>query len=192
MGFISIIIGYLLGSLSGAIILSKIKKLPDPRTTGSGNAGATNMLRSTGLNNAAIVMIVDIVKGLVAIIIARILGASAGVLSLVALATVLGHIYPVFFKFKGGKGVATMLGCLIGLAPLTGILCFVIWGAVLYLTKYASLASIATACSSVVLTFLFGDTVHTFSLLIITMLIIYTHKENLLRLKNGTENKVEF
>jgi len=97
----------------------------------------------------------------------------------------------VFFKFKGGKGVATMLGCLLGLSFLTGILCLIIWGAVVYLTKYASLASLVTAFSSVAITFLFGNTAHSFALLVMAVLICYTHKDNINRLKNGNENKLD-
>lgn len=189
MGIISIIIGYVLGSLSGAIILSKIKKTADPRTTGSGNAGATNVLRSSGLSQAAIVMLIDIAKGLLAVIIARLFDVTAATLSLVALAAVIGHIFPVYFKFKGGKGVATMMGCLLGLSPLVGILSIIIWAATVYVSKYASLASIVTALAAVLLTFIFGNSAYSFSLLLIAILVIWKHKDNIARLRNGTEDK---
>lgn len=190
MDFIAIVLGYVIGSLSGAIILSKIKSLPDPRQSGSGNAGATNMLRTNGLNSASQVLVVDLVKGLVAVLIGRLLGCSDGGLSLIMLATVAGHIYPVFFGFKGGKGVATMLGCLIGLSFLSGILCLAIWIGIVYVTRYASLASIITAGMSFVVAFVFGNSAHVFGIMVTAILVIWSHSENIKRLKNGTESKV--
>ena len=190
MDFIAIVLGYLIGSLSGAIILSKIKSLPDPRQSGSGNAGATNMLRTNGLSSASQVLIVDLVKGLVAVLIGRLFGCSDGGLSLIMLATVVGHIYPVFFGFKGGKGVATMLGCLIGLSFLSGVLCLAIWVGIVYVTRYASLASIITAGMSFVVAFVFGNSAHVFGIMVTAILVICSHSENIKRLKNGTESKV--
>ena len=190
MDFIAIVLGYLIGSLSGAIILSKINSLPDPRQSGSGNAGATNMLRTNGLSSASQVLIVDLVKGLVAVLIGRLFGCSDGGLSLIMLATVVGHIYPVFFGFKGGKGVATMLGCLIGLSFLSGVLCLAIWVGIVYVTRYASLASIITAGMSFVVAFVFGNSAHVFGIMVTAILVICSHSENIKRLKNGTESKV--
>ena len=192
MGFICIIIGYALGSLSGAIILSKLKNLPDPRQTGSGNAGATNMLRSTGLSNASLVMIVDLLKGLVAIIIGKIFGIGAATLSLILVATVIGHIFPVFFGFKGGKGFATFIGCLLGISPLVGIICIAVWVGIIYVTEYASLASIITTASAFILMFIFGNESAVFGVLLAAIVIIWAHRDNIIRLKNGNESKTSF
>lgn len=188
---ISLIAAYLIGSLSTSIILSKYLKFEDPRNTGSGNAGATNVLRSAGKKAALYVLAGDAAKGFIAVLLARLLGMEGAVLGLVALAAVLGHIFPVFFQFKGGKGVATALGTVFGLNLLIGFLLLIIWILVAYFSKYASLASIVAAVAMVLLVFTLGNSSMTLPCLFIAALIIWKHKDNIDRLKNKTESKIE-
>ncbi len=189
---ICLVIGYLLGSLSTAIIVAKLTNQPDPRTQGSGNAGATNVLRSSGKQMAALVLAGDAGKGFVATCIAWLLGLHGFALGLVALAAVAGHIFPVFFKFKGGKGVATAMGCLIVLSLWTAVISIIVWIAITYITRYASLASILTLVIAWVLLLFSGHGSYLIPMLGVVILIIWKHWENIQRLRNGTESKVQF
>lgn len=108
---------YLIGSLSSAVILCKIAGLPDPRTQGSGNPGATNVLRMGSKKLAALVLLIDVLKGVIPVLIGRMLGFDINILTLIAFFAFLGHLYPIFFQFKGGKGVATALGAFLALSP---------------------------------------------------------------------------
>jgi acyl phosphate:glycerol-3-phosphate acyltransferase len=184
-----IVIAYFIGSISCAIVLSKYFKLPDPREHGSKNPGATNVLRTGHKLAAAGVLLGDASKGILAILIARLFGVEAMALSLVAAASVIGHIYPVFFQFKGGKGVATAFGALIALSLPLAIISAIIFGVCLAITRYVSLSSIVCAGVSVVLSLFFG---YTLGIFIIAALIIFRHKDNIIRLKNGTETKITF
>ena len=130
---LALIIAYLLGSLTCAVLLTKLLKLPDPRTTGSKNPGATNILRTVGKNQALAVLVGDALKGFIAILLARILGVHGFMLGLVALSAVLGHIYPIFHKFEGGKGVATMLGTLLMLNFWVGLFAVAVWVVIAFL-----------------------------------------------------------
>ncbi len=188
---ISVVIAYLLGSLSSAILVAKIMNLPDPRSEGSSNPGATNMLRMHDKKVAGVVLAGDAIKGLIAVWIGHLFGANDFMLGLVAVAAVLGHIFPVFFRFKGGKGVATTIGALFGFSLLLGIVAVAIWAAVAYFFRYASLASLAVAAAAPVL-MLFTTAAATLPLLIITALIVWQHSANIERLKSGTETKLEF
>lgn len=187
----AIIIGYLLGSLSSAIIVAKITKSTDPREVGSGNAGATNVLRSAGKKQAAIVLLADGLKGFIAVVIGHALGIHAFWLGIVALAAVAGHIFPIFFKFKGGKGVATALGAILALCPLSGLLCIAAWIAIAVVTRYASLASLVSVILAPVFLLFFSWKVYFIPAVLIALLIIYKHKANIIRLQNRTENKIE-
>lgn len=189
---ISLIVAYLLGSLSSAILISKFLKLPDPRKEGSGNPGATNILRTAGKNKAAIVLIADILKGVLAILIARLIGAQGFMLGLVALAAVLGHVFPLFFKFKGGKGIATMIGTLLLLSFWVGVLVAVIWIAVAFIIRYSSLASLISAVCAPIFMMIFGNHLYAFPTLLIAALIIWRHMDNIKRLRAGTESKIQF
>lgn len=188
---ISLVASYLIGSLSSSIILSKYMKFDDPRKTGSGNAGATNVLRTAGRKAALYVAGGDAIKGFVAVILARIFQLHGAELGLVALAVVLGHIFPVFFKFKGGKGVATTLGAVCGLNLLIGLMLLITWVLVAYFTKYASLASIVSSITMVVLFALMGNPSVILPSLFIAGVVIWKHKDNIDRLKNKTESKIE-
>lgn len=188
---IAIAIAYLLGSLSSAIILSKVLKTPDPRTQGSGNAGATNVLRISGKKEAAMVLVGDALKGLIAVWIAYILHLTPFMLGIVGLVAVVGHIYPVFFKFKGGKGVATAVGATMGLSFLSGILAAAAWAAIAFVTRYASLASIIAVILIPVFLVIFAKGAFFVPGVLIAALIIWKHKDNIQRLKTNTESKIE-
>jgi glycerol-3-phosphate acyltransferase PlsY len=188
---IFIIIGYLIGSLNCAILVCKAMKLPDPRSQGSGNPGATNVLRTSGKTPAIIVLVGDILKGFLPVFIAKLVGVSGMWLALVALAAVLGHIFPLYFKFRGGRGVAPAFGGILALSAWVGIICLIVWGIVLFTSRYVSLASMITAVLAVVLV-LFIHVHYFLPVAVIAILIIWRHMENIDRLKAGTEHKFEF
>lgn len=181
-------IAYLLGSLCSAIIVSHICNLPDPCTEGSHNPGATNVLRLSGKKYAAIVLLGDFLKGLVPVLVANLMNLSHLAQGFVGLAAVLGHVYPVFFNFKGGKGVATTFGVLFGFHPTLGLLALLAWLLVAYFTRYASLASLI-AIGIAPLIQISGKSGF-IPLLIIAIIVFYQHKNNILRLRDGNEPKI--
>lgn len=189
---IAFIIAYLLGSVNSAILVSKLLKSPDPRTSGSGNPGASNILRVSGKQQALVVLIFDILKGVMAILIARLFGAQNFMLGLMALAAVGGHVFPVFFKFKGGKGVATMLGATLALGFWVGIVTSLVWIAIAALLRYASLASIVAAVCAPLFMLIFGNAHYALPLLLVAALVIWKHWGNIQRLRTGTETKISF
>jgi acyl phosphate:glycerol-3-phosphate acyltransferase len=187
---ISIVIAYLLGSISCSILLAKYVKLPDPRDVGSGNAGTMNVLRTAGKNKAIVVLAGDALKGIIAVLIGRILGQQGFALGLVAFAAVVGHIYPVFFKFKGGKGVATALGSILLLNFWVGIIALIVWGIIAAVFRYASMASLASIVISPFLFLIFGYFSYFIPALLIAALIVWKHWANIQRLRNKTEPKI--
>ncbi len=189
---IAIIIAYLLGSLSSSTILSRIMKFPDPRESGSKNAGATNVLRTAGKKKAIIVLAGDAAKGFIAVLIGRMLGVEKEMLGIVALAAVFGHVFPLFFKFKGGKGVATTMGSLLALMPGVTIISTAALLAVVYITRYVSLGSLVGVSVAVLLSLVTGNAQYTFATLMMALLVAYKHKDNIERLKNKTEPKISF
>lgn len=189
---IFLIIAYLLGSLSSAIIICKLLNYPDPRTEGSLNPGATNVLRIAGKGIAALVLTGDVLKGLIAVSLALLFGIKGAQLGFIALAAVLGHMYPLFFQFKGGKGVATALGSLLGLSFLLTLLILAVWSAVVLTTRYVSLGAISSAIAAPFLTLLIGQSYYFLPIAIISLLIIWRHYDNIMRLKAGTEGKTYF
>ena len=183
---------YALGSLSSAVIVCRIAKLPDPRTEGSKNPGATNVLRLAGKKYAALVLIADFLKGLLPVWLAIILQLGPFGQALAGLAAVLGHIYPMFFDFKGGKGVATLLGVLLGLHPMFGVLAILTWITVAYFSRYSSLASIVAVTLSPFYALLaFHEQQAFFPLLALSLLVLYQHQDNMKRLLNGSESKID-
>src|SRR3990167_3130508 len=192
INLICVVIAYLLGSVSSAIILAKLLNKPDPRLSGSGNPGATNALRTGGKKMGAMVLAADLAKGLIAVLIGRFFGVEGFALAVVGLAAVIGHIFPVFFNFKGGKGVATALGAIIGLNLWLGILTAIIWVVVARLSRYASLASLVSALSACLMTLIISHSSYFLPLVIMTGLIIWRHAENIKKLQAGTENKIQF
>lgn len=191
LAILFIAVAYFVGSLNSAILVCKAMKLGDPRAEGSGNPGATNVLRIAGKQAAIIVLAADVLKGVLPVFLAQILGISGFALACVALAAVVGHMYPVFFKFQGGKGVATTFGTLLALSFGIGIIAMIVWGVVVFITKYVSLASLVAMVLMLVL-MLFSHTAYFLPLLIMVALIVWRHKENIDRLKAGTENKIEW
>ena len=191
-----LIASYLIGSISSAVIICKALSLPDPRTQGSKNPGATNVLRLGGKKIAAFVLFFDGLKGAVPVFIARFIGEYYGFglieLTLTALCVILGHIFPVFFRFKGGKGVATYLGGLIAINLLAGLIFSLIWLLVAKVLKISSLAAlIATALSPFYFYLITGDLKSTTIISLISLLIFYTHRDNIKRLINKDEDVIQ-
>lgn len=187
---IAIVVAYLIGSISCAILVCKLSGLPDPRTQGSGNPGASNVLRVAGKSYALMTLLGDVLKGFVGVIVALTLGVHGFMLGIVGLAAVLGHMYPVFFQFKGGKGVATSVGVYFGISPILGLIIAIAWVALVAITRYASVASI-TACivAPILCVFFHHDTQFTVGLALIALFVIWRHRENINRLRKGTECK---
>ncbi|MEP6505350.1 MAG: glycerol-3-phosphate 1-O-acyltransferase PlsY [Betaproteobacteria bacterium] len=190
-----VVLAYLLGSLSFAVIVSKAMHLDDPRSYGSGNPGATNVLRSGNKIAAIATLLLDAVKGVVAVLIARFLaerlGYGDGVVALAGLAAFLGHLYPVFFRFQGGKGVATAAGVLLALNPWVGLASLGTWLAIAIVTRYSSLAALVTAVLAPVYTyFLIGDPPVVALVAVMSVLLIWRHRANINKLLNGTESKL--
>lgn len=199
------VIAYAIGSVNLSIILSKKIAGFDVREKGSGNAGTTNMLRSVGKGAAALTLVLDILKGIVAILIAKYLigniveGINVAILVQIAgFFVVLGHTFPMFFGFKGGKGVATALGVLLMSNPLIGVICLVFALAVMALTRMVSLGSIMAAVLFPVLTIFITENyiANGYNYIIfgiaMAVLVIFNHRSNLKRIYNGTENRLSF
>lgn len=182
-----IAVAYLLGSVNSAIIVSQVMKLPDPRSDGSKNPGATNVLRLSGKQAAMIVLAVDILKGLLAVWIARMFGVAGFAAGLVAIAAVVGHIFPVFYDFKGGKGVATSIGASFGLFWVIGLIAALIWGGVAKFYRISSLASLCAVASTPIIALLTGQFGLIIPLLIMAGIVAFKHQENIKRLQAGTE-----
>lgn len=200
---VTAIIAYLIGSINFSVILSKKMAGFDVREKGSGNAGTTNMLRTVGKKGAAITLVCDILKGVVAILIAMLIGkmvdGSNGALlvQVAGVAVILGHTFPIFFKFKGGKGVATSLGVLIMSNWQIGLICLVFALILIVLTQMVSVGSIAAAILYPVLTLFIPQNYivpgnYLIYSIILAVLIVFNHRENVKRLLNGTENKISF
>lgn len=192
---LAIIAAYLIGSLSFAVIVSKYYGMDDPRTYGSGNPGATNVLRSGKKKAAALTLLGDAVKGLVAVILARCLqdalNLSDATIALVAIAALVGHMWPIFFNFKGGKGVATALGVLLALSPATALLCSLIWLVMAFGFKVSSLAAlVATVCAPIFAFFMMPHASWAWATVFIAVLVLYRHKSNIQNLIQGKESKI--
>ncbi len=183
---------YLLGSISSAIIICKICNLPDPRTKGSGNPGATNVLRIGGRKVAAFVLIFDGLKGAIPVLLAHYFGLNLFELTIILLSAFLGHVFPVYYRFKGGKGVATYLGGLIGLNFFVGLTFSVIWLIVAKVMKVSSIAALtATLLSPIYFYFITTHNIRaTMVIFLINLFIYFTHRENIRRIMNGEEGVI--
>ncbi|MDO5638818.1 MAG: glycerol-3-phosphate 1-O-acyltransferase PlsY [Neisseria sp.] len=195
LNLLVIVAAYLMGSLSFAVIVSKFYGMDDPRTYGSGNPGATNVLRSGRKKAAALTLLGDAVKGLLAVLLARglqdTLGLGDATIAAVAVAALVGHMWPLFFGFKGGKGVATALGVLLALSWPTALVCAVIWLVMAFGFKVSSLAALAaTVVSPVAAYFLMPHGSWASATLIIALLVLYRHKSNIQNLLGGKEGKI--
>lgn len=191
---------YLIGSLSFAVIVSRAMGLSDPRTYGSGNPGATNVLRSGSKPAAIVTLLLDAAKGWLPVMVVKWFGPawdlSEGTQALAGLAAFLGHLYPVFFAFKGGKGVATAVGVLLAFEPLLALATLVTFAIIVFFSRYVSLASMVAAVFAPAY-YLIGDGVawtassaKTLALIAMGLLLIWRHRENIQRLLAGTESKL--
>ncbi|ESS70285.1 glycerol-3-phosphate acyltransferase PlsY [Methyloglobulus morosus KoM1] len=179
---------YLLGSVSCAIITCRLMGLADPREQGSGNPGATNVMRIGGKKAAGITLLGDMLKGFFPVYLANVLGMSPSLQALVGLAAFLGHLYPMFFGFKGGKGVATSLGVLLGFSWILGFTVIGTWLLVYKLRKISSLSALtASVLSPIYAWFILGDKVIAGAALVMTVLLLVRHKGNIRRLLAGEE-----
>ncbi len=183
--------GYLLGSVSTAIITCKIMSLPDPRTTGSNNPGATNVLRAGGKKAAIITLLGDMLKGLIPVLLATLVGMQNEVIAAAGIAAFLGHLYPVYYSFKGGKGVATILGVLLGINWIIGSGTIGIWLFVALTFRYSSLSALIAATGSPILAWLITQSpIITASVCFMAILLIWKHKRNIQNLLAGKEDKI--
>ncbi len=185
--------GYLCGSISTAIIVCKLMGLPDPRTEGSRNPGATNVARLGGKKAAALTLAGDMLKGLVPVLIAHALQADPTILAATALAAFLGHLYPVFFGFQGGKGVATALGVIYGLHWPVGLLTTGIWLAMAIVFRYSSLAALtAILLTPLGFMWLWPEQPVIIAMVVLTILLFWRHRSNIANLLSGEEGKISF
>ena len=192
---IIIITAYLLGNISTSYIVAKRLAGVDIRTQGSGNAGSTNVLRTLGKKAGALTFIGDVLKGLIAVLIARFIADGVNLddttcAYIAVVAVVLGHNYPVFLGFKGGKGVATSLGSMLGMNPLVALLCLGFFIIIVAITKYVSLGSILGIGLSPIIMMINHNNKGVLVTLFLTISVVITHKENIKRLLNGTERKL--
>jgi glycerol-3-phosphate acyltransferase PlsY len=195
IALLAVVSAYLLGSVSFAVVCSHLFGLADPRSYGSKNPGATNVLRSGNKVAAAATLFGDMAKGWLAVFLVQEYGARYGfapsLVVLVALAVFVGHLYPVFLKFKGGKGVATAAGVLLAIDPLLGVVTLAIWLFIAFTLRYSSLAALVSAVAAPLFaSFLWGSDVRLLAVGIIAMALIGKHWQNLQRLMGGTEPKI--
>lgn len=187
----AVLIAYLFGSVSSAIIVCKIMRLPDPRTQGSKNPGATNVLRIGGKKAAAITMLGDILKGFIPVLAARMLELDELTIALVMFAAFIGHLYPIFFRFEGGKGVATLIGCLLALNLPAGAAFLGTWILIAAIFRYASLASLAAAIIAPFYVWYFtGSTEFYISTIVMSLILVFRHRSNIQKLASGKEDKI--
>jgi glycerol-3-phosphate acyltransferase PlsY len=180
---------YLIGSISSAIIICRLMGLPDPREQGSGNPGATNVMRIGGKKAAAITLLGDMLKGLIPVYAANVLELPAELVAATGLAAFMGHLYPVFFGFKGGKGVATSVGVLLGFSWVLGFAFMATWFLIYKLGKISSLSAlIASILSPVFAWFIAGNEAIVAASLIMTVFLLWRHKGNIQRLLAGEES----
>jgi len=186
-----IIAAYLLGSLSSAIITCKLLGLPDPRGAGSGNPGTTNVLRIGGKKAAVITLVGDFLKGFVPVVIALHFSTHSITIVAVMIAALAGHLWPIFFRFQGGKGVATAAGALFGLAWPIGLSAVLTWLLIAISTRLSSLAALTTAIAMPFVTYWWlSDSVYTGGVAVIATLVIVRHRSNIKNLIAGTESRI--
>jgi len=183
------VLGYLIGSIAFGLLLARAMNLGDLRTIGSGNIGATNVLRTGNKTAAALTLVLDGAKGAVAVLLARFF-AGEDAAQVAGLAAMIGHCYPVWLKFKGGKGVATFLGVILALAWPAGLACCLAWLIGALVTRISSMGAIAAASTSTIFLVILGYGSAFFLGIILTLLIFWRHRENIKRIRAGTEPKI--
>lgn len=189
------VVAYLVGSLSFAVIVSRVMGLNDPRTYGSKNPGATNVLRSGSKKAAIATLLLDAAKGWLPVALVhwfgKPYGLEAGTLALVGLGAFLGHLYPVFFRFQGGKGVATAAGVIFALNPLLGVATLATWAIIAWFSRYSSLAAIVSAAFAPMYQLLIWEAGPTaLALIIMGLLLVWRHQANIKKLLAGTESRL--
>jgi glycerol-3-phosphate acyltransferase PlsY len=185
------VLAYLFGSVSSAIIVCKFMGLPDPTTSGSNNPGATNVLRIGGKKAAIITLIGDVLKGLIPMLVAGQITTDSRILALCGLGAFLGHLFPLFFGFKGGKGVATAIGVFIGISWQLSLILFGFWICVAAVSRYSSLAALSTAAIAPgVVYWLLHDWSFVLLACVIAICLFWRHSANISRLRQGTESKI--
>lgn len=185
------VFAYLLGSVSSAIVIARLFGLTDPRQVGSGNPGATNILRYGGKKAAALTLAGDVLKGVIPVVVAHALGAAPLILALTLLAAFLGHVFPVFHGFKGGKGVATAAGTLIALNGWVGLALIATWLVMAFTTRYSSLSAIVTTLASPLYVWWFTrEPVLIAATAVMGVMLLWRHRSNIQKLIAGTETKI--
>ena len=184
------VISYLSGSICTAIIVCKVLGFPDPRSEGSSNPGTTNVLRIAGKGPAALTLLGDALKCVIPVLAGHYLELSWLMLGMVGLAAFIGHLFPIFFKFEGGKGVATAFGFAIALHWQLGLATILCWVSIAALTRYSSLAALITWAAAPALAWFLVSPDLVYSLAPLSLMLIYRHKENIQNLRNGTESKI--
>ena len=186
---LAVVIGYLLGSIPFGLVLTKLAGTQDLRSIGSGSIGATNVLRTGNKGLAAATLIGDMLKGTVAVLIAGYFGGPDAAM-LAALAAFLGHLFPVWLNFKGGKGVATYIGVLLGLFWPAAVVFCVLWLATAATSRYSSLSALVASFITPIFLWWFGHAALASLFAVLTLLLFYAHRENIKRLQAGTESKI--
>ena len=189
---VGILVSYLLGAISSSILIAKMMNLPDPRNLGSGNPGATNMLRTGSKKAAALTLLGDLLKGLIPVLIARGFNLETHIICLVGLAAIIGHMYPIYYSFSGGKGVATYLGVLFGLHWQLALIWLALWLTSAKLSGYSSLAAlVATAVMPLASWLLELPDALTATCALIALLVTWRHQSNIKNLLSGKESKIK-
>ena len=182
---------YLLGSVSAAIIVCKTLGLSDPRTGGSGNPGTTNVMRLYGKKAAFLTLVGDIFKGIIPVLVAKVIVDSEFIIAICGLAAFLGHIFPIYFKFEGGKGVATLIGILFATHWLLGVSYIITWILTALIFRYSSLAALIAALPIPIYSyFIEHNNQYTISFTVIAIILFWRHKPNIYNLLNGKEDKI--
>jgi glycerol-3-phosphate acyltransferase PlsY len=185
-----ILFAYLLGSINSAIIVCKVAGLPSPRTVGSGNPGATNVLRLGSKKAAGLTLAGDVLKGIIPVVLGHLLHLPAAALCWIAFSAILGHIFPVYFQFKGGKGVATAMGCAFAINFWLGIFVGATWLISAKISRYSSLSSMISISLMPLIALPLLGTNSFLPLILISAVVLFKHRSNIQKLKAGTESKI--
>lgn len=185
------LLAYLIGSISTAVMIARIMGLQDPREVGSKNPGATNILRYGGKTAAVLTLAGDLLKGVLPVLLARTLTADPTIIALTGLGAFLGHLFPVFFGFRGGKGVATALGVWLAIYPFVGLALLVTWIAMAFLFRYSSLSALtASMLAPLYVAWFLPNRAYLASMVVMSAILIFRHRSNIRNLLAGTEGKI--